>query len=181
MLADVAVPAAQAALTAGLGAAGTYAIWGRPNVAATGALIVGTVTWAVLMVDHRRLLRHVEEWTRLDIDRDGTIGQPSRDSIELSVQIHEQGRGPRHLFEDVDVSEAAFRTWARSVVNGRSLSVSSWTGKGKPFSRGDYEALLDVLTEARVVEWVNPKATSQGRQLTRMGKAALTEWLGGAK
>jgi hypothetical protein len=96
--------------------------------------------------------------------------------------MHDQteGGGQRALFEELPVSTHTFNTWAESVVNGRSLSVSSWTGSGGSFSQSEYEDLMAFLENARVVEWVNPKHKRQGRQLTKMGKAALQAWLVGA-
>jgi hypothetical protein len=138
-------------------------------------LAVAGLTWAYLLTDHRQLLREVEEWTRADINGDGVIGKP--ETVRLEVKVQRSGGGPQHLFAEIPVKRAAFDTWARSVTNGRSLAQSSWTGKRKPFSKPDYEDLLALLAKARVVRWVNPEAHAQGRELTRMGREALTAYL----
>jgi hypothetical protein len=177
---DVLVPLAQAGISGLLAGvlSGVVLLATEAGVsawipAAIGAAVGGFV-WAKLLVDHRRLLRSTEVWTRRD--KDPIAAQPQ--GIRLEVK-RDRGPdiGPGYLFAELPTTAQAFRTWAQGVTGGRSLAQSAWTGKGRPFSRSDYEELLAFLERARVVRWVNPDAPAQGRELTRMGQEALAAYL----
>jgi hypothetical protein len=186
-VADVVVPFLQAVVSgilAGAGAAIGAAKLANVDPALIGSvvgLVVSGVVWSRLLVDSRRLLRKVETWTRQDLDGDGVAGDPGKqETIRLELHDQTEPGGQRTLFEDLPVNTHTFKTWAESVVNGRSLSVSSWTGSGGSFSQSEYEDLMTAMAKARVVEWVNPRYKRQGRQLTTMGEHALRAWLKGA-
>lgn len=74
-----------------------------------------------------------------------------------------------HLPQNVLDNLASFA----QQVEFKGLSEATWTGKAGVFSKPEYTALMVVLHEAGIVEWVNPKAKAQGRQVTRNGKLAL--------
>ena len=55
----------------------------------------------------------------------------------------------------------------------QGLAQSAWTGRGKPFSRAGYDALLSALHDAGIVEWVNDSAPAQGRRVSPAGAETL--------
>jgi hypothetical protein len=181
-IADVAVPFLQAIISgilAGAGAAIGAAKLANVDPALIGSvvgLVVSGVVWSRLLVDTRRLLRKMETWTREDLDGDGVAGEPQTETIRLEMHTHKPS-GRQTLFSDVPVSKAKFKLWAQGVTGGRSLALGSWTGSKGPFSRSEYDALMDAMDRARVVAWNNPDSPRSGRKVTRMGKAALKAWL----
>jgi hypothetical protein len=147
------------------------------TVGAVSALAVTGIVWTFLLTDSRRLLRKIETWTRQDLDGDGSIGKP-KDPETIRLEMHTQTHSGRQtLFSEVPVSKAKFKLWAQGVTSGRSLALGSWTGSKGPFSRSEYDVLMDAMEKARVVSWNNPDEPRSGRTLTRLGKQALTAWL----
>ncbi|MCD4738332.1 MAG: hypothetical protein K8R89_03620 [Anaerolineae bacterium] len=186
--ADVVVPLLQSLITGGIAAlfvgsvAGGLAIqsgwsWHTPLLAAlAGGAVVTSIMWSNLLSDTRSLLRKIETYTQRDLDGDGVIGEPARVSFE--VRRHEKQRHST-FFSELPISEESFTTWARAAVAEQSISQDSWTGSRGLFSRSEYEELLDFLTRAWVIRWINPQAKAQGRVITNAGKAALRTWLEG--
>lgn len=195
--ADVWVPFLQAAITGAFSAlmlgiiAGCLVYWQAwpwwvvLSVVAMTWLLVTSVTWLRLMNDSRELLWKLETWTNTDLDGDGKTGEGESKSREpehvVRLEVEQKdGDAVRHVFfHDLPTEPALFTTWAQAAVNGQSLAVGHWTGNDRPFSRSNYEALLDFLHGAGVVTWQNADAPAQGRKVTRPGKAALKAWLGG--
>lgn len=182
-VADVAVPLLQAIISgviAGIGASiGTAKLTDLDPALigpVAGLLVTGAV-WARLLTDSRRLLRRIETWSRRDLDGDGKIGDPGRqETVRLEMHTH-TGSGHKTIFSEVPVSKAKLKTWAQGVTGGRSLALGSWTGSKGPFSRSEYDALMDAMDKARVVAWNNPDEPRSGRTLTKLGKQALKAWL----
>jgi heme exporter protein D len=138
--------------------------------AAGVGLLVTAGAWGWLLRDHRRLLRTVEDYTRRDAE---PLTQTQAETLRLEV-VKDEGDGRAHwLFEDLDTDAETLTQWGRAVLGGRSLAQSGWTGKGGPFSRSEYDALLAAMIRAGVVRWNNPKAHAQGATLTAMGRATL--------
>ena len=179
MESDVWVPAAQAGLA---GLAGSISLcvtvawswpWYTPLLAA-GCVMCGT--WGYLLADHRRLLRSVERVVNRDLDRDGTIGEPAPavdpepgpTTIEVTVP---RGQSNSVYFLETDVEPETLRGFCRAVTSGRAgLAVGAWVGAGRPFSRPQYDTLMNELTRAGLVE---NAGGNQGRQLTRAGRHVL--------
>ncbi len=96
-------------------------------------------------------------------------------AIEIS-QVDGDGRFVRGLNLELPggVSQADFVEFAKGVTGrGGSLAVGSWTGRGKLFSKSVYNALLDELMEAGIVEWIDENNHSVGRQFAAGGQEAL--------
>jgi len=190
---DVLVPFLQAAITGaftaimlGIGAGvvvhwQAWPWWYVAIVVAMTWLLMTSGVWLRLLNDSRELLWKVETWSNRDLDGDGTTGEPEEPAQVVRLEVKQEKAGSHSsFFHDMPTEPAVFTTWAQAAVNGQSLAVGHWTGSGRPFSRSDYEALLDFLQGAGVVAWQNPDAPAQGRRVTKPGKAALKAWLGGA-
>lgn len=149
--------------------------WWAPLAISGGG---SAISWLYLLNAHRQLLWIVEIISRQDIDGDGRIGQPP-EQAEQEITLHirhedETGRAPhqQRLPLPKGVSEAMLSEFAASY-QARGLSQSAWTGRGNLFSRAQYEQLMGVLQQAGIIEWVDSRNRSQGRRVTRGGRAAL--------
>lgn len=178
--ADVAVPGLQAlisGLIAGaLTLAGALAFDYRLEYAGAVALAVLAIAWALLLADHRRLLWAVENLTRRDLDGDGETGKPAAaEPARLVLEVKHTGTGEKRGldFHHLGIDAYAFLLWARAALEGQTLAVGAWVGRSRPFSRGQYDALMGELERAGIIRLSDPKNPQSGRELTAPGRAAL--------
>lgn len=156
------------------------------HAACFSGLVSGGAFYFVIVLANRRLLWVAERLINDDLNGDGHVGRPPAPDgsppppLELEV-VHRNEHG---LFSQMfrsplpaGVSEDAFYQFARAVGQGRGLAETGWTGRGKPFSRTSYSDLLDALTQAGLVRWINPSARAQGRELTEPGRRALRRYV----
>ena len=173
---DVAVPALQSLISGAVAGAVTLALcvafgW-QMRIAGAVALAVLALAWVWLLVDHRRLLWAVENLTHADVNRDGAIGQPEPARLVLEVK-HSGGERSGFDFLHLGIDQADFLTWARAVLDGRSLAVGQWVGRGRLFTRGQYDALMSELERAGIVRAADARNPQSGRELSPAGRAAL--------
>lgn len=173
---DVAVPALQSLISGVVAGAVTLALcvafgW-QMRIAGAVALAVLALAWVWLLVDHRRLLWAVENLTHADVNRDGAIGQPEPARLVLEVK-HSGGERSGFDFLHLGIDQADFLTWARAVLGGQSLAVGQWVGRGRLFTRGQYDALMSELERAGIVRAADARNPQSGRELSPAGRAAL--------
>ena len=173
---DVAVPALQSLISGVVAGAVTLALcvafgW-QMRIAGAVALAVLALAWVWLLVDHRRLLWAVENLTHADVNRDGAIGQLEPARLVLEVK-HSGGERSGFDFLHLGIDQADFLTWARAVLDGRSLAVGQWVGRGRLFTRGQYDALMSELERAGIVRAADARNPQSGRELSPAGRAAL--------
>lgn len=170
---DVAVPLLQAAVTgcmAGLALViianlaeldiDLFYLWGGASLG------VGFIAWLVLLGQTRRLLWAIERLVGLDLDGDQVSGPPTKIQVEVT-------QGKQQMYLELPGSPQALATLARGVLGGRSFAEDSWSGRGQPFSRGEFRELRDALIERRLATWRNPDAPTQGVVLTAAGRAVF--------
>lgn len=181
--ADLATPFLQAVGT-GLFVSilGLYLAWVKEGVLWHQGLIAGVATaclyWLLTLSWNRKLLWLVEEIIQSDVDGDGETGQPvPQQQVTTLEMVHRDDGIQRRRFDLPEgMTEADLIEFARGVlVEHRGLAESSWTGRGRPFSKPKYKELLDVLTKAGLVAWVDDKNHAQGRKLTWAGRHALAK------
>ncbi|GIK42383.1 MAG: hypothetical protein BroJett011_62160 [Chloroflexota bacterium] len=175
---DVLVPLAQSAvwgLIGGLLSIGLPAfVNGWPWWTPGPAFILSTsLAWWLISADHQRALWIVEKIINRDFDGDGQAGAPEPEPITLEI-IHKTESGSvKHMLRfqlPEGISQDDFYQFSRGItLEKRSLAESTWTGRGKLFSKGEYSRLLDDLTKAEVIRWRNKAAPAQGRELTKAG------------
>lgn len=161
----------------------------RPGPPVVIGLIAGATAW--FLVAWRKwegnaayyddLLSRFEEVVGLDIDRDGQIGQPEKqEPVQMEV-VHRGQDGFRQMLRfdlPAQVDEAGFYNFAAGVTReGRSLAESQWIGRGQPFSRNSYGALLQAMEQAGIVRWVDSGNHAAGRELTGGGRRALLQFV----
>lgn len=143
-------------------------------------LVVGGLWFAFALFLGRELLWIVERVTNQDFDGDGYIGQPDPEprTFEPLEVIHRSETGSiKAMFRlDVDVDDSRLEQFFMALGHGESLAEAIWIGDGNLFSKGEYGRLLNELQRAGLIEWKNPNAHSQGRQLTDHGKDSIEQW-----
>ncbi|MCP4428259.1 MAG: hypothetical protein GY803_27540 [Chloroflexi bacterium] len=165
---DVIVPLLQSAVSGFV--VGLLTLW--PTLANGWAwyvplLVFGgvfAVAWFLLLADHRRSL-----WNRETIESGGTpspIGQP--DPVLVRLQVIEDGA---IKYANLPIPIETLKTMARAIVNGRSFSVSEWTGAGRPLSRSQFETLRTWLLNNDYAEWVDPDNRRSGVTFSPAGWA----------
>jgi len=177
--ADVATPIGKG-LAVGI-AAGTMAIlpavlldgwpWYTPLLTMATAAPLAVVGF---IFHHQSHLWSFEEITQSDGQPKAPQASPPV-SLEV-VQTNDAGTFEKMFRFDlpVGVTEQKFYELAKGATEGRrGLSLSDWTGRGRPFSRKEYEQLIGELQAAGLVAFVNPTAPAQGRKLTAAGRKAL--------
>ncbi len=133
----------------------------------------------LLIKSNRRHLWNVETITQESesIQGAGPAVAGPKEKIEVTVR-HEDNQGRYVKGNEFDlpagVSASQFSEFARGATGrGGSLAVGSWTGRGKLFSKSVYNALLDELGQAGIVEWIDENNHSVGRQFAAGGQEAL--------
>lgn len=174
---DVAVPGLQAAITGAIGAAVTaggslaigYPFWASMQAGAAGGLAVLAVTWLARMGAHNRLLWMIETITGGD---DRATAAPPPPPVLVEVTNDTGNGGTMRRFElPKGVTESMFRNWAQQTAAGiKTPARAQWVGRGKPFSRGQYEALVGELETAGIV---HDNGDGAGRRLTLGGRRAM--------
>jgi len=77
------------------------------------------------------------------------------------------------------ISSAKLYTFASAVLNGKSLSYSTWGGKNKLFTDIKYREFHKYLRAQKWIERSNPEHGRQGYQLTETGRLVFEEIVGG--
>jgi len=124
--------------------------------------------WFFLLADWRKLIHKLEDFTKTDINKDFTIGEPER----VRVEISENG-GQNVKILDLPCSLEKLSMLARETLRGVPLSESNWTGGGKPFNRRDFSTIRADLLKRGLLAWVSPGTTARGVMLTKTGKSAF--------
>lgn len=168
--ADVGVPALQALISAlivaGLVYAGARAGFWPSETCFFAGLLALAVIWALLLLDHRRLLWAIETLSNRDLNHDRCIGEPERLLLEVKHTGGERAGG--FDFLHLGIAPGTFETWSRAALAGQTLAVNRWVGRGAPFTRQQYEQLMSELERAGIV-----RLAQSGRELTSAGRAAL--------
>jgi hypothetical protein len=150
------------------------------------SILAGTVTlaaWTVfVMIDWHlsldTLLWLAEQAINIDINQDGQIGEPTpQPPARVVVELQDKNANgydrARYLEFGVPIDKLA--TFARSVLAGRQLSESVWTGRGGLFSKSEFARMRGQMLEAGVLRWIHPGAPAQGIEVTAAGRQVLRQ------
>lgn len=175
MESDVSVPLAQAIITGlvigggvGVGAAFIAHQWWVVPLCIGGA---AGIAWILLLVDHRSLLRVVEEIVN-------EVEEAAQDVKKVVVQaeLHTGDEETDHI--DLATLPAPsldyLREFAEAVLNG-DMTFSERDAQGCGYSRTQWRELRDAFIMAGWAAWKDPENRNQGVILTRAGKAILAE------
>ena len=197
---DVVVPLFQALITGALLGFGALVLgvalsvrngwpwWYGPVAGLVMFVLVATAKWNGLLNDSRDLLRKIETVIARDLDGDNYIGKPPAPTepasaapgkLRLEVNHSNTNGTGRTIFADLPCDETTFTQWVQAAIAGRSLAYDAWVGSGKPFSsRSHYIQFTDEVERAGII---HRRASNMAYELTRPGKAMLTNYLTGGR
>lgn len=170
------LPLFQSAITgilAGLlaGAVGMWQGWSSPwslalVVGAAGAVLV----WVGGLTAWRRSIYPPIVYPAPIVDEDPAPIPPKSVRVELR---RDEGQSHHTQIADLPVSHDQLVTLAVGLLSGAPFSETSWTGAGKPFSRGEFAAVRSEFLRRNWAQWRNDRAPAQGVVLSAPGKAVL--------
>jgi hypothetical protein len=97
--------------------------------------------------------------------------QPRQTPVVRVEVLKDDGRGME--FIDLPANPDQLINLARGVLQGQTLSESSWTGSNGIFTRSEFSALRGELLKRGLACWNNPQTPARGVSLTRGGLAAM--------
>lgn len=181
LVADVAVPAAQALITSVVTTIPAIAVamifrWEYYTPAAVGAVSI-MVSWFKALSDAKEGASVVEQYTWED-DRVGEseiAGRPEEAPIRLEVVSRDDDYKASMRIVDLpaDVDGAQFVSFCKDILSGKSLARASWVGSGKEFSRDTYDGLMLSMEQAGLIMSIPGK----GRKITNGGRRAMEQMM----
>jgi hypothetical protein len=173
VFAGVAVPALQALVTglfSGLAACALGLLY-KWDQASLTALAIGAVaallTWTLAARHWQRVLELREG---IDLQPDSLPGAEPESITRVTV-VNQEGTSGDYL--DLPCNKDQLITLAAGLLRGESFSLGAWTGRGRPFSRAEFERLRAELLARGALEWRNQAAPAQGLALSAPGKALM--------
>jgi hypothetical protein len=70
---------------------------------------------------------------------------------------------------DLPGTHKQIQSLAAGLVAGTPFAESSWTGRDRPFSKAQFQAVRDEFIRRGWAAWVNPQSHAQGVELTYPG------------
>lgn len=148
----------------GLGGGALWAWSGR--LAATATVIALLVAIVAFVLQHRRVILSIEEWTGRDGDGDGTMGQPEPPKL-TRIELVEDPQHRRYL--SLPVEDAKLHQVARLCLwHGKAFSRRELANA---LSQGEYAKLADAMLAGGLL-----RETPTGRELTASGRAVLRRY-----
>ena len=144
----------------------------------TPGLVIGLLAWAGTWLQLQRhwfSLTGLEKLTGLDLDNNGTIGEPP----EIRVRISEVNDGG-HYHETIAHLPATLeqmQALAAGLLAGDPFSERTWTGSGRPFSVDGFRALRSELIKRGLLAVASPKDPRQGFILTAVGRQTMRAFI----
>lgn len=168
----VLIPLAAALITGSLAGAVVLAVaWaaGTPNPWQPAAILASLAALIFWLVGHSRARKAGE------LER-GLVVDPPLETTTKGATIRVEMRsdnGRAMDYADLPATLDQLRALADGLQNGAPLTVGSWTGHRRPFSRSEFENLRAELVRRNLAAWRNPAAPAQGCELTPQGRAVF--------
>ena len=144
--------------------------------AAISAALVIFGQWMFSQALWRRIVRLVEREWLVDIDGDGTIGEPEPQQPAQSIQVEVTDKNsgfPRTDFIELPFSEDNITQLAEGLKIGKPFTEREWCGAGKPLSVNQFRKARVEMLRRGLIEQVNAKDARQGYRLTKAGTAVM--------
>ena len=150
--------------------------WWLPLFAMVGVFaVVFAVQLTATIRERRELLWKREEREGRDLDGDGEVGKPERQTLTVELVTRHAG-GQRIQVIDLGIEPEKATALAKGLMVGlQSFSEGSWTGSGGMFSKREFRELRGELLERGLLEWRNAAAPAQGVVLTAPGRAVFRQ------
>jgi hypothetical protein len=153
---------------------GWYIPWWSGVIA---GLVVLTWLFFRFIGEQRDSLFLREQRLNIDLNNDGHVGPPPAkpNKIELDItDTHPDREAQFRIVTLFNVGDEQFANFAHGVTRlARPLAEGEWTPNQNGFSINRYRDFIQQLADARLVEYIDPAAPRQGRQLTAAGRAIL--------
>lgn len=81
----------------------------------------------------------------------------------------------RMAFPELPASMEQMNDLAIGLLAGAPFSEATWCGEGRPFSRGQFQAVRGEFLKQGWARWKNEKATNQGMEISPAGWAVCRE------
>jgi len=102
---------------------------------------------------------------------------PQEVAVEtVRVDFREEGR---MAFPELPASAGQMKDLAIGLLAGAPFSEATWCGEGRPFSRGQFQAVREEFRRQGWARWRNERATNQGMEISPAGRAVCRELVGG--
>ena len=131
-----------------------------------GVIVFVLVFWFIA----RKGWSVIETVTRRDWNGDGMIGEPP-----ATVRVEKPRENGEERFDLPFYTELTKGGYARAILNGNDNTQARWTGKGKLFSKPNYQTLVETFVAKGMSEWVDPANHDQGWVWTEYGLAVMEE------
>jgi hypothetical protein len=170
LVGDLVVPVGQSVVTGGLLAGGVVVLaalagwdgeWWR--LWAGVAVVVASGAWVLLLMDTRSLLRKLETWTGVDLDRDGQVGEPAERLVFVDRQKAKAEAAEARRADEW----GQFLRFVRELEH-RGTALAAWE---KVIGRERYTTFRDALLDYDLARWRSYDGqgrpnVSQGWELT---------------
>ena len=177
LVGDVLVPFFQALVTSwGIG----MATW------AVGALLFEMFSWRAALA-MGAVVFPFAFITAVGVMRDALFAvelisgvEPGDDEQQLghrTLRVEVSDPRKMHIL-NLPVDEEALREFARAALEGRSLGVNEWTGRGRPFTRATYEMVRGEMIRAGLLAWRDERNPQAGVMVTERGREAFAQIAG---
>lgn len=145
-------------------------------------LVSITLVW-MLLQRHWFSLTAIEKATGLDLNQDGSIGEPEKPrevvrSVRVDVEEVLPNKHLRITTARLPITEEQLEKLAQGLVKGVPFSERRWTGSSGLFAISEFKALREEMEKRN---WIKPKSTKSGKQgwkLTRLGWLTMCELAG---
>lgn len=145
----------------------------RPWLYGAGVLVITiSTTWLLLL---KRSLRMLEAVLDIDIDRDGSIGDPLPPRIVIMDET-DKGRTEGLILHDLPGGEARFARLSAGVLNDVPLAERFWTGSAGPYSLSQFRELRDYLLLRGLLSWQSEQDHRQGLDVLPPGRALMRHY-----
>jgi len=128
------------------------------------------MTWLYLLADHRKSLWSHERYER-DLEQPAAPAPADDRSKEVKVKLEVNESTGRIRYGHLPIDHERLSAMARAINNGRSFSVSAWSGRGKLLSRSEFETLRNWLLESNYARWRDDHNRNLGVEFTSRGAA----------
>lgn len=142
--------------------------------AGLAAATTAGIMWFTNLRAWRAAVYGVELAMGADLDGDGIVGEP--EIPEPATVRLELTDGPNTTIAQLPASPEQLRRLAAGVLAGGTLAEATWTGHGRPFSRGQFGQLRAELINRGLANWNSPGTPARGISLTRGGLAAMRQF-----
>ncbi len=177
MMSDVFVPAAQSVITAVVFVAPTVVVslwyrwsWYAPIAVGSVAILLA---WIRALDEAKKALFKTEEFSYYGSEQQVGVESGARAGEPVRLEVVHETSGIRERMQLMelpgDISEKDFGTFLADSLAGKGMTRKNWTGVEKPFSRDQFDSVMEKLEVAEMV----CRLGNNKRVLTDAGKRAI--------